>query len=408
VNILVLTEMYPRVTDPTAGAFVHHECLALRRRGFDFRVLSPLPYAPRILWNNPKWRSLGLVSRGDAWDGIPVRYPRYVRPPGAFYRGCSPFAMFPALFASFRTWFHQNPFDLIHAHGLLPCGMAALLLSKTFHLPCVCHARGSDVNTYPRESKANFLLTRYVIENCDVPLAVSKDLADKMTSMARVPRKVAVLYTTVDTHLFTAPRDRDRLRHDLGIPSGTFVAIYVGDVSREKGVLDLMEAWKGIRQTLPACLLVVVGEGPLSGRLTRLVPGVRMCGRRPHAEVASWMQASDVLLLPSYSEGLPTVVAEAMACQLPIVASSVGGIPEAIVHEQNGFLIRPGDRRALASSIRILAERRSLAMAMGKRSRHRAEALFGSDTYVASARRVYQIALEAAAGKCRLRKTKIA
>lgn len=387
---------------------MHRECLALRRAGLDFRVLSPLPYVPRILWNNPKWKDFGIVPRADARDGIPVRYPRYVRPPGAFYRKCSPFAMFPVLCASFRSWSHENPFDLIHAHGLLPCGMAAILLAKTFRLPCVCHARGSDVNTYPWESKASFLLTRHVIENCDVPLAVSKNLADKMTSMARVPRKVTVLYTTVDTHRFTPPRDRDRLRHDLGIPSGRFVAIYVGDISRDKGVVDLAEAWKGIRQTLPASLLVVVGKGPLSGRLANLGSAVLMCGRRPHAEVASWMQASDVLVLPSYSEGLPTVVVEAMACQLPVIATSVGGIPEAVVHEENGLLIRPGDRRALASSIRTLAERRSLAVAMGQRSRRQAEALFGSNTYVASARKIYQSALEASARRYRLRKTKSA
>ena len=323
-----------------------------------------------------------------------MRYPRFPRPPGAFYRRWEPFAMLPTLRCSFRRWFRERPFDLIHAHGLLPCGMAAVLLSRAFDLPCVCQARGSDVNVYPKESKANFLLTRNVIENCDAPVAVSKALAEEMSSVSRVPRKVSVLYTTIDTQLFRPPKKKGGLRERLGIPPKSFVAIYVGFLSRSKGVADLAQAWRSVAGELPRSLLVVVGDGPLSGKLAKLGRRVLLCGRRPHAEVALWMQASDVLVLPSYSEGLPAVVVEAMACELPVVATSVGGIPEAIVQGKTGLLLPAGDRCELTSSILTLAQNENLRRRMGKAGRRRIQTLFRWDAYVSHTSELYHSLLE--------------
>jgi len=381
--------MYPRKTDPTAGIFVHRECLALKRARLDVRVLSPLPYSPRILWWNPKWRDLGMVPRSDILDGIHVRYPRYPRPPGAFYRKFEPFAMLPTLCASFREWSREKPFDLIHAHGLLPWGVAAVLLSKAFRLPCVCQARGGDVNIYAWESRANFLLTRYVIENCDAPLAVSKALAEKMSSISRTGREISVLYTTVDTQLFAPARDRVLLRRRLGIPPGAFVAIYVGALCSEKGLIDLSAAWRVVTTKAPGSTLVILGKGPLYPKLASLGHSVLLCGPKPHAEVALWMQASDVLILPSHSEGLPTVIVEAMACELPVIATPVGGIPEAVIHGETGFLVPTGAHQSLASSIITLARNRELRRFMAKAGRERMRAVFGPNTYVPAALEMY-------------------
>ncbi len=389
MRILVLTEMYPRKTNPTTGIFVHRECLALRRAGLDIRVISPLPYSPRILWMNPKWRDLGIVPRSDTWDGIPVRYPRYPRPPGAFYRKFDPFAIFPTLCVSFRQWSRERRFDIIHAHGLLPCGMAAVLLSKAFGLPCVCHARGSDVNLYPWESRANFLLTRYVIENCDAPVATSKALAERMSSMSRKHREMTVLYKSVNTELFSPSDEKASLRWRLGLQPQSFVVIFVGRLESDKGCDDLVEAWEPVVRETPGAVLVLVGEGQLPNKLCAFSQSVRCCGRKPEAEVALWMQASDILVLPSRNEGLPNVVLEAMACGLPVVATPVGGIPEAVVDGETGLLVPVGDRQALASSILALAENRDLRRSMGEAGRKRAQAVFRWDKFVSDTCELY-------------------
>lgn len=394
VRILVLTEMYPRKKDPAAGIFVHRECLVLKRAGVDLRVLSPIPYSPRVLWLNSRWKRQGLVPASDVWDGIPVRYPRYPRPPGRFFRKFEPFAIFPSVCASFARWSRENRFDIIHAHGLLPCGMTAVLLSKAFRVPCVCQARGSDVNVYPWESNRNLLLTRSVIDRCDVPVAVSKDLARKMSSLSRSRRDVALLYTTVDANRFSPAVHRTALRRRLQIPPKSYVVLYVGDLICEKGVLDLIKAWEEVHRSSPDSLLFLLGKGPLSAVIRGESPGIYLCGPKRHEEVSLWMQASDMLVLASYSEGLPTVVVEAMACGLPVVATNVGGTPEAVVHGETGFLVAPKDHRELASRIVLLARNPDLCKTMGDAARKRIEMVFPWENYVAGAMEVYRTAIE--------------
>ncbi len=394
MRVLVFSEMFPRPADPVSGSFVLTECEALSRHGVQFRAVSPVPYSPPLLRCKARWRCYGEVPPRATWQVIETRYPRYLRVPGRFFRKFEPFAMLPSVYLSLRKWCREKPFDLIHAHGLLPCGMAAILLSKIVRIPCVCQARGSDVNVYPRESKANFLLTRYVIENCDAPAAVSRALARRMASISRLRRAIRVLYTTIDTERFAPVRHRAGLRERLGIPRESFVALYVGFLSRDKGIADLAEAWKDIAAKLPASLLVVVGDGPLSQKLAELGRSVLLCGRRPHAEIASWMQASDVLVLSSYREGFPTVVVEGMACGLPVVATSVGGIPEAVVHGETGLLSPTGDCRELASSILRLAGNEERRRSMGKAGRGRVQTHFGSDRYVSNVLELYNSLLK--------------
>jgi glycosyltransferase involved in cell wall biosynthesis len=268
--------------------------------------------------------------------------------------------------------------------------MAAVLLSRAFRLPCVCHARGSDVNVYPWESRANFLLTRHVIENCDAPVACSGDLAEKMSSMSRNRREVAVLYKGVDTQLFSPASGRSRLRQEFGMRERPFVALYVGTVSQEKGLEELARAWTRVERALPGSLLVIVGLGPVLRRFVPMGAKVLLCGARPSSEVARWMQASDVLVLPSHSEGMPNVILEAMACELPIVATLVGGIPEAVVHSETGLLVPVGDWQGLASAILALAENRDRRLSMGKAGRKRIETLFRWENYASQAQRLYR------------------
>jgi glycosyltransferase involved in cell wall biosynthesis len=272
--------------------------------------------------------------------------------------------------------------------------MAAILLSKTFHIPCVCHARGSDVNVYPYESRANFVLTRYVIENCDVPVATSKALAEKMSSMSRVKRQIRVLYKSVDTKLFSPAEDKAVLRKQLYITPDAFLAIFVGSLTDDKGIMELIEAWKEVSKRVPEALLVIIGSGPLHDDLVRVGQSVDVCGTKPNTEVALWMKASDVLVLPSHNEGLPNVVLEAMACGLPVVATSVGGIPEAVVQGETGFLVPPKDHQELAARILALAQNPDLRRSMGIAARRRIETVFRWENYVSGVMQVYRSAIE--------------
>lgn len=143
------------------------------------------------------------------------------------------------------------------------------------------------------------------------------------------------------------------VRTELDLPAGARIVLSVGRLSKEKGHADLIRAMAEVGRNLafPAAL-VIVGDGPERARLERLrtqlgVAGqVRLVGYRDN--VSPYYEAADVFVLPSYSEGSPNVLLEAMDAGVPIVATSVGGVREMIHHGEEGWLVRSGDSEGLA------------------------------------------------------------
>lgn len=158
--------------------------------------------------------------------------------------------------------------------------------------------------------------------------------------------------------------------------------------------MELIDAWKEASRKLPEALLVVIGSGPLQNELVRVGQSVHACGAKSTEDVACWMKAADILVLPSHNEGLPNVILEAMACGLPVVATDVGGIPEAVVHGETGFLVPPGDHQELTARILALARNIDLRRTMGPAGRRRIETVFRWENYVSGAIKVYQSAIE--------------
>lgn len=175
-----------------------------------------------------------------------------------------------------------------------------------------------------------------------------------------------VLYNDVDTSLYRPLRETQRraLRTRLGLPP-TPCALFVGRVSRYKGGEHILPLAAGLSDLSegPGVHLAVVGSIHLAG----LEPGLQRAanvvsvGSRPNDEVVSYMQASDVFVLPSLSEGFPRVVLEAMACGLPIVAFDVGGVRDILGRAQQEFVVPGGDIAAMVASIQRIVQDPALA-----------------------------------------------
>jgi teichuronic acid biosynthesis glycosyltransferase TuaC len=153
--------------------------------------------------------------------------------------------------------------------------------------------------------------------------------------------------------------DRASARHSLGVPPDAELVLFVGRLVAEKGLRELLEAMQLLTAQRPQLQLVVIGSGPMQGELRTLTAendGVRLTGALSPEAVAQWMVAADLITLPSYSEGHPNVLVEALACGRPVVATAVGGIPE-VVDAACGVLISPRDGAALAAGLTQVLER---------------------------------------------------
>jgi teichuronic acid biosynthesis glycosyltransferase TuaC len=191
---------------------------------------------------------------------------------------------------------------------------------------------------------------------------VSDEFRDLLRTELKCRKPVVALYNGVDTSQFH-PRDRSACRRELGLPQAVPIVLYVGSLIERKGVGCLIEALaRGVSEKRVEAYLA--GEGSQRAGLEELAQHgkargrVHFLGSIAKDRVHLWMCAADVLVLPSYSEGRPNVVLEALASGTPVVASSVNGTSELIRDGEDGLLFRPGDVAALRDCIaRVLAER---------------------------------------------------
>jgi glycosyltransferase involved in cell wall biosynthesis len=190
---------------------------------------------------------------------------------------------------------------------------------------------------------------------CRCVLVMSDEMRDRVLALGIDASRVHVVGNGVDSARF-APADRQRARDEIGMARDVRAIVCVSRLSEEKGIDVLIDAMAQIGG--PAVHLYIVGDGversALEARVKRAGLGacVTLAGTRPHDEVPRWLAASDLVVLPSRSEGMPNAVLEALASGRPVVATAVGGTRELIHDPALGRLVPPGDPVALAAAIR--------------------------------------------------------
>lgn len=356
----MLSHMYPSAINPTAGIFVHEQVRALRALGHDVRVASPTGIAPPLL---PRWSAHRDVPGSDVVDGVPVLYPRKLTLPGSRLGTRNADAMFWAIRGPLTRIRGRWPFDVIHAQMLVPDGWAAARLGRRLGVPVLATAHRADVIDLPARGPAYARQVREAVEGIDQIATVSRAIRAATEAAGTPVRPVQVIPNGADTAVFF-PRDRAEARRRLDVPADVPVVTYVGKLVPRKGVDVLVEAL-GLLAGRPAGAPLVLAAGigemreTLEARLAELglSDRVRFVGKIPHDELPWYMCAGDVFVLPSYSEGLPTVACEALNCGVPMVATAVDGTPEIVRHEETGLLVPAGDATALADALeRILGD----------------------------------------------------
>ena len=371
MRILMLSHMYPSPVNPTGGIFVHEQVKALRARGHDVRVVSPKAWGPPFV---PQYAAYRRIPGADTVEGVPVLYPKRIALPGNRLGRHDAHAMLAAIALPIRAAHKRWPFDLIHAQMVAPDGWAAARVAHALGVPAVATAHRADVLDLPDRSPAIRAVVADAVASLDAVVAVSRKMADAAERLAVPRRPVEVVPNGADRAIFF-PRAFEEARARLGLPQDEKIVSYVGKLVPRKGVDTLIEAM-GIlaERDTPAPLLVVAGIGELresmEARAAELGIGARVhfLGKLPHDDVPLAIAAGNVFVLPSLSEGLPTVVCEAMSCGRPVVATAVDGTPEIVRDGETGFLVPPKDPAALAAALARVLDDPALAARMSYRA----------------------------------------
>jgi teichuronic acid biosynthesis glycosyltransferase TuaC len=340
-SIALLTDLWPSRSTPMTGSFVYAETEALGAR-FRHVVLTPRLLAPQL--HRRIWSS-GVQGWPHGWTPPrpPARLIRYpmVRIPKAGEVRARVLGARAALGLA-----RERP-QLVHAHFLLNTAAAGVRLARAFEVPCVLRAHGTDVRflVEGRVQERHRGAVLHACSDADRVVVVAAFMREQLVALGVPRERVVVIPMGADFATF-APRNRDEARAALGLPDDARIVLFVGHAQVEKGVAVLDAAVRSLQSELRGLQAYAAGQPGLE------VPGLTALGVLPAEGLALWLNAADVMCLPSFAEGSPVSVVEALACGTPVVATRVGGIPELIEDAANGFLVEPGDLPALRDALR--------------------------------------------------------
>jgi N-acetyl-alpha-D-glucosaminyl L-malate synthase BshA len=280
----------------------------------------------------------------------------------------------PALASKIVEVSRFEKLDLVHAHYAIPHAISATLARQILHndMKVITTLHGTDITLVGLEP--SFLpVMKFSIEQSDGVTAVSRFLREKTTTNYGINKDIRVIPNFVDTQKYRKlPADDVRAKF---APSGERVLIHVSNFRAVKRVPDVIRIFKEVRKKLPS-RLVLVGDGPDRSNCEMLVrefglqDAVMFLGKQQ--EIVPILSASDLMLMPSQSESFGLSALEAMACEVPVISSSVGGLPELQVHGETGFIAEIGDVERMAKyAIDLLTNEPKREM-FGKAGRARA------------------------------------
>lgn len=376
IRVLILSSLYPKSSNLVKGIFAQEQAKYLRNNGCEIMVLSPIavPLIPEE--GISVWKDLRNVRHDDMLEGIKVLYPRFLHFPTRIFRKYSFSIAFFFIKRVVKSEIKTFQPDILHVYTATPDGVLGLLIRKEFSLPLVVSLIGSDINVWPFRSKLIYRLTKQVISEADKVIAVSNALKKKAKEIASTQRPISVIYNGCDLKKFTFDKAiRFYLRKKLDISKQSVVFIFVGNLLKTKGVFELLEAFYLLMKKLPDAYLIFIGDGKERKVLVKMATRIGISnkvifvGRRPHDEIPHWLSMADALVLSSYSEGLPNVILEAMACQRAVISTRVGGILETIIDGQTGILVEPKDSLSLMKAMEKVAFDKTLRLKMGNLGR---------------------------------------
>lgn len=272
--------------------------------------------------------------------------------------------------------------DIFQCQSLLS-GIPAWMTQKFLNIPYVVWGRGSDIYLPGRFTR---ITSKIILQNADAALALTENMKQRMQEIC--DRRISVVPNGIDLERFKISSDGETGGNSKNI-------IFVGRLYPVKGVQYLIEAMAIIHRKMPNVKLIIVGDGVERSRLKELVKRldlkgcIQFAGQIQQERIPLFMHQANIFAISSFSEGFPVVLLEAMAAGLPIVATNVGGIPEIVEEEVNGYLVNTKSPDEIANKIQILLQNNEMREEISANNREKAK-LYSWDKVALKVEKEYQ------------------
>jgi glycosyltransferase involved in cell wall biosynthesis len=276
--------------------------------------------------------------------------------------------------------FRSERVDVIHAHQYAPFVYGSLARGWTSGRGVLFTEHGRHQPDYPRPRRIR--ANKFLLRRRDAVVAVGEAVRQALIqNEGLAPARVQVIYNGIDLNRFD-PRAplRDEVRRELDLSADDAVIVQVARLDYLKDHATALRMMSELRDTLPGMKLLIVGDGPERSGIQALCEELKLCGMvrilGQRTDVPRLLQAADVLLLTSVSEGIPLTLIEGMAAGLAVLATDVGGVSEIVESEVTGLLAPAKDAKRLSEQLQRLLGNRDLRRKMGQAGRARAERMF--------------------------------
>lgn len=256
------------------------------------------------------------------------------------------------------TLFEQ--LDILHVHYAIPHASAAfmakkILATKGYHLPVITTLHGTDI-TLVGSDESFRPVAEFSINESDGVTAVSNSLREQTYDLFNITTDIKVIYNFIDLKRFSRT-NKEHFKKEIA-PEGERILVHMSNFRKVKRVEDVIKVFQKVREAMPAKLLLI-GDGPERHQLENLCREMCLCedirflGKQDPVE--ELLAVADLFILPSKHESFGLAALEAMACEVPVISTDTGGLPEVNIHGKTGFLSQIGDTEDMAkNAIQIL------------------------------------------------------
>lgn len=288
--------------------------------------------------------------------------------------------------------------DIIHVHYAIPHAVSGILTKQIMpesKVKLVTTLHGTDITLIGLEP-AFSPIVKYSIEQSDAVTAVSRYLKEKTVQNFNIEKEISVVPNFIDTKIYKRI-ENCTFKHSFA-PNGEAILMHISNFRQVKRVPDTVRILKAVLDAGVPAKLVLIGDGPERTETERLarelkVEGnIRFLGKQN--ALVELLSCADIFLLPSQSESFGLSALEAMACGVPVVASSIGGIPEVVMHRETGYIAELGDTDRMAKYVVDLLTNRKKWQIFSDNAVETAKRLFEADLIVPKYEEIYRELIE--------------